>query len=300
MRILFDNYVTLTSSESSYFNGVLSKAGIQSMFWADKRISAFDILDSTKPDVFVTHYRQITQDLIKYLSNNTKVSLALNISGIVENEMGSLEGLIESQNIKCQLMFSGDIKAVKPKNIKFEEMLPAADVFFPFNPPSRGKRINYGVVCQSRGDLVNDFVKDKEVYHLLGVTDNEQDQSVDLKVNVKSINDISYLYDQVVLVGDVRFITSQLFYDSVLRANKCSVITNAAQEEDWDKHLKRIFNVPEKGEDANIKEAIRNQVLQKHTCFNRASRLMKLLGNSDGMKSVENLKNNMANNIGKF
>ena len=117
---------------------------------------------------------------------------------------------------------------------------------------------------------------------------------------MKTINDISYLYNQVVLVGDIRFITSQLFYDSVLRANKCSVITNTVQEAEWDKHLNRIFNVSEKNKDVNIKEAIRSQVLQKHTCFNRASRLMKLLGNSDGMKSVENLKNNMANNIGKF
>ena len=291
MKILFDNYVTLTSSEASYMNGVLNQAGVNSLFWSDKRISAFDILDSTKPDVFITHYRQMTQDLIKYLPSS-KIQLALNVGGITNNEMKALEGLIESQNIKCQLMFSGDINPVKPEKIKFEEILPAADIFFPFNPPSKGRRIDYGLVCQNRSDIVENFVKDKDVYHVLGVAEKQQ-EGFDLPVNVKTINDITQIYNQVVLAGDIRFVTSQMFYDAVLRANKCSVVTNPSQEEQWDKHLKRLFKVPEDGEDANIKEAIRSQVMQKHTAVNRASRLMKLLGNSDGMKLVENFRNNV-------
>ena len=91
MKILFDNYVTLTSSEASYMNGVLSQAGIQSMFWSDKRVSTFDMLDSAKPDVLVTHYRQVTQDLVKYLSNQSKIDLVLNIGGVTGNEIKSLE-----------------------------------------------------------------------------------------------------------------------------------------------------------------------------------------------------------------
>lgn len=292
MRILFDNYVTLTSSEASYMNGVLNQAGVESLFWSDKRISTYDILDSTNPDVFVTHYRQFTQDLTKYLSGQTKIELALNISGVTENEMKSIEALLETYNIKCKLMFSGDINPVKPEKIKFEEMLPAADLFFPFNPPSKGKRIGYGIVCQQRDDLINKFVEDKDVYHILGVSEKPQ-PSFDLPVNVKTINDITQIYSQVVLAGDIRLVTSQLFYDAILRANKCSVITKPSQEGVWDKHLKRLFNIPDKGDDANIKEAIRSQVMQRHTAANRASRLMKLLGNSDGMKLVENFRNNV-------
>lgn len=292
MKILFDNYVTLTSSEASYMNGVLSQAGIQSMFWSDKRISTFDMLDSAKPDVLVTHYRQVTQDLVKYLSNQSKIDLVLNISGVTGNEIKSLEQLLDSQNIKCKLMFSGDVNPVKPNNIKFEEMLPAADIFFPFNPPSGGKKIDYAVVCQSKDDLVQKFVKDKDVYHVLGVSEGKND-NFDLPINVKTINDISQIYNQVVLTGDIRFVTSQLFYDCVLRANKCSVITNPAQEELWDKHLKKVFNLTEKQEEGSIKEVLRAQVMQKHTAVSRASRLMKLLGNSDGMKLVENFKNNI-------
>ena len=97
---------------------------------------------------------------------------------------------------------------------------------------------------------------------MLGVSEGKNDV-FDLPINVKTINDISQIYNQVVLTGDIRFVTSQLFYDCALRANKCSVITNPAQEELWDKHLKKVFNLTEQ-EEGSIKEVLRAQVMQKH------------------------------------
>lgn len=298
MKILFDNYVTLTSSESSYFNGVLNRVGVQSFFWSDKRISAFDILDTTKPDVLVTHYRQLSQDIVKYLSNNSKVNLVLNISGSTENEVNALESFLLSNNVTCQLMFSGDLNPSKPKQIKFEEILPAADLFFSINPPT-GKRIDFGILCQSsNNDLVRDFAKDKEVYHTLGVN-QEQVSDTDLQVNIKSITDITQLYNTLVLAGDLRFVSSQLFFDTLLRANKCSVITNPSQQDKWHKFIERIFDMPKDWKDSDsIKELLRSQVLQKHTCYNRTERLMKLLGNSDAMASIQRMRNNLRNGIG--
>ena len=57
--------------------------------------------------------------------------------------------------------------------------------------------------------------------------------------------------------------------------------------------FEKVFNLTEKQEEGSIKEVLRAQVMQKHTAVSRASRLMKLLGNSDGMKLVENFKNNI-------
>lgn len=298
MRILFDNYVTLTSSESSYFNGVLRQAGVDSLFWSDKRISAFDILDSTKPDLFVTHYRQLTQDLTKYLSNNSKIDLVLNISGSTSTEVSALEDFLSTNKIKCSLMFSGDIDGAKSSKIKCEEILPGADLFFPVIPPGQ-RKIDFGVVCQSsKNDLVSNFVKDKDVYHLLGVN-QEEVSDTDMQVNVKSVNDISHIYNTMVLMGDIRFVASQLFFDLLLRANKCSVVTNPNSEEKWNKFINRIFDTPKDWKsDDSMKELLRSQVLQKHTCYNRAERLMKFVGNSEAMSNVQKLRNNLHNGIG--
>lgn len=298
MKILFDNYITLTSSECSYFNGVLRRAGVESLFWSDKRISTFDILDSTKPDVFVTHYRQVTQDLIKYLSNTTKIDLVLNISGSTESEVNALENFLSSNNVKCSLMFSGDVDAAKPKGVKYDEILPAADLFFPMNSPGQ-RKIDFGVVCQSsNSDLVSNFTKDKDVYHTLGVN-QEEISDTDLQVNVKTVTDISQIYSTIVLAGDIRFVSSQLFFDLLLRANKCSVITNPSQQEKWGKFIERIFNMPKDWkEQESMKELLRSQVLQRHTCYNRTERLMKLLGNSEAMSNIQKLKNNLHIGVG--
>jgi len=297
MRILFDNYTTLASSESSYLHRVLNQSGIESAYWADKRISTYDILDSVQPNVFVTHYRSITQDLLTYLQNNNKVDLVLNIGGIAGNEMSSLEGMIKELNIKCPLVFSGDIKPVKPKELKFEEMLPAADLFFPITPPAQSNTVSCGVVCQSKNDLVTDFIKDKEVYHLLGVTSQKElSPELDLAVDIRGMCEITHIYNQVVLVGNIRFVTSQLFFDALLRANKCSVITSPSEESEWSNHLQRIFNMPKDG--TSLKEALRGQVLQRHNCFSRAERLMRLLGDTDATNKIQKIKNNLPNMIG--
>lgn len=293
MKILFDSYVTINSSESSYFNAVLRMAKINSMFWSDKKISTFDVLDATTPDVFVTHYRSISEDLIKYLSGSTNINLVLNISGSTDSEVEALEGFLSQKNINCSLMFSGDINPSKGKTYRFEEILPAADLFFPMNAPSQ-RKIDYGVICQSvKNDLVQDFIKDKDVYHTLGANANEVSDT-DLQVNVKTITDISHLYQNLVLIGDIRFVSSQMFFDCMLRANKCTVRTD--NKEGWDNFLKRIFDVVE-GDD--MKEILRSQILQKHTCYNRAERLMKFLGNSDAMKAVQKLRNNPDITIGQ-
>ena len=57
MKILFHNYSNSTSTEPIYLYNALQKCGVESFIWADPNMSAYDVFDTTKPDVFVTHFK---------------------------------------------------------------------------------------------------------------------------------------------------------------------------------------------------------------------------------------------------
>ena len=53
MKILFHNYSSSTSTEPLYLHNALQKCGVESVIWGDPNMSAYDVFDTTKPDVFV-------------------------------------------------------------------------------------------------------------------------------------------------------------------------------------------------------------------------------------------------------
>ena len=91
MKMLIQNYSSGLSTEAMYFNQCLREGGLESHMWADGQISAFDIFDAVKPDIFISHYKFITTDIIKYLKQAKNIPMVLNVTGTNEQEIQQIE-----------------------------------------------------------------------------------------------------------------------------------------------------------------------------------------------------------------
>ena len=75
MKTLIQNYTSALSTEPMYINKCLNECGGQSVLWSDPSVSAFDAFDHSSPDLFITHYKFLTNDVVKYLSQNKKIQI---------------------------------------------------------------------------------------------------------------------------------------------------------------------------------------------------------------------------------
>ena len=88
MKILYHNYSNFLSTEPMYMHNTFTRCGIESVFWNSSKTSAYDTFDLNKPDVFVTHFRTFTHDILDYLKNNrSKVEVVMNVTGATQSQI---------------------------------------------------------------------------------------------------------------------------------------------------------------------------------------------------------------------
>jgi hypothetical protein len=270
------------------------------MVWVDKNISTFDMFDSYKPDLFVTHYSLLTSDTVKYLKQSTKVDLILNVTDITENDLKSVESFLDSNKIKCKFMFTNNLSK-KQSKIRMENIMPAADLFIPKQQDSP-RKIPFAFVCDNQKGFdvskLESTLNGKEVYHLIGYPNKSDDMDYD--GNIIKMNQICPIYSSIMLVGDINFVASQLFFDMTLRSTHCGFFnpTNYTEQEQkvesdkLDGFLGFLWNnnPPENLEDQDLGELMRKTVMKRHSCFNRAERFMKFVGDDDAVKNLQQIQ----------
>lgn len=288
MRILFQNYTNSSSTEAMYLARALGMAGVQSELWSDTSISAYDALDSYKPDILLTSFRFLTNEIVKYLSHNKSPELILNVTGASEEESKKIEELSESVSIRMVYSNAFD-KKEKFKKLKLEGIYPAADIFLhrkPFNP-----ELPLAVLNDGDPECVAKSVGDNKTYHLLSYKEGEYS---DQKVDVMSLHDIYCLYERFVITGTSDLIFSQAFFDSCLACHKLDVLPgDKIKGKFYSGFLKGVFSEPDE-EIEDLGEQLKKQIIQKHTPFNRAERLMRFLKNDEAVRNLQKLKNNVA------
>jgi len=288
MKILFHNYSDEITTEPAYLFQALQKSGLDAHFWSDRNVGAYDTFDQIQPDVFVSNFRNITPDIVKYLEQSPRINLVLNVTGISDAQMQEVEGFLEAKKIDVPFVFTNSFshKPLPKTRLKCERIFPAFDLF----------RVRQGVavdlVCKEavlsrefNGHLEKQLAK-KEVYHLIQVTEGEKDANFDLRVNASSIQELSQYYKEVSLVGDTDFCSSQLFFDLNFNAHNISVTVE--DQENFTKFLSTVFKEDESNEDLALQ--IKDQMKARHTPFHRAATFLKHLKFQDGMLQVENVK----------
>lgn len=290
MKILFHNYSNELSTEPIYLTKALHQSGLDAMLWSDPNVSAFDSFDRTKPDVFITHAQTITPDILKYLSQNRSIDLVVNITGLSDGQVMSLEKHILDSNISCPSIFTNSFSHnEKPTtSLKCFRLFPAVDIFNVRRSPAF-KACESAVVALRQSEMLQKAIKGKEVYHLIQVTNKDMEDGFDLRTNAISIGQLYGIYKNVMLVGDTDFCSSQLFFD--LNYNTDNIKVEVSDRENFNKFLSEAFKNTDADEDIGLQ--IKGQIANSHTPFHRAATLCKHLKFKDGMIKTERAKDHI-------
>ena len=286
MKMLLQNYSTPLSTEALYLHRCMVESKCDAVFWADKNISTFDIFDATSPDVFLTHFRFITQDIMKYLSDSN-IEVVLNITGADNQMINQIEQEFASRKIKSKLFFTNTHELMSPLNksqTKLINILPGLDIFVPKQnvPPFN---LSTCIVTSGNTDTIKSFTEKEESYHTIGIGTDEKD--FDFNIDIASFISIVDRYRKALLVDDLHVVFSQLFFESTFRCPSTILQVPDNQKETLNKILATLFHEQEAD---NISEAIKGQIKRKHTCFNRTIRLLKAIECTDEANKVKTLE----------
>ena len=132
MKLLIQNYSSEETTEPLYINECVNRVeGSSSAIWGDKSVSAYDMFDAVNPDLFLTHYTLLSDDVVKYLSSSG-IDLVLNITGAEQGHIDMLEEIISNNKIKCPLVFTNKpqgLSQIIQRKTKLVSIMHAADPF---------------------------------------------------------------------------------------------------------------------------------------------------------------------------
>lgn len=287
MKILIDNYSSLTSTEPMYLDTCLNQTqgSVQSVLWNNSQISAFDAIDKINPDVILLNsVSRSVPDVVKYLKqSNHKIDLVLNTTQLTNEEIEKLENYLTENKIK-PLCFIDNSYFSKKSKTKLNTLYPAADLFVSQN--SQFYDLQAAILTNSTNDtdLVKEQTSAYDTYHKLMISQETSDE-FDKNMSLFEFNKISNNYENVIIVGNIDFVFSQVFFDSLLRSNK--VLVKTKDTEKYNKILIDLFN---QEETEDISSLLKKQVMKKHTCYNRATRLLRMLNCENAATILESAR----------
>jgi hypothetical protein len=279
MKILIQNYSSPYSTEPFYFMECFSRANIDSDLWANDRISAFDMFDTVQPTVFVGHFAYLTEDIVKYLSQNKHIKTAINVTGTSQDQLKGITDTFMAMGLENTILFSNNF--FHPHGESVHKILPCLDVFLQVAPPQF--RIPLAVVTNNKNEHVDKFVKDKEVYHLISYA--SQEEWADYPTDIRSFSNVAKCYDDVTLIDDGIISTSQFFFQGTMFCNNFNITSQTDEQRDaLQEVLSMLFSSEETSED--VEAVVKKQIMKNHTCFNRSSQLAQILGMEQEAKKL--------------
>lgn len=267
MKILIQNYTSHRTTEPMYLNACINQThgAVESFLWNDDQYSAFDAMDKANPDCVLTDARSRSlPDVIKYISkSNKEIQLAVKTTTVSPEEVKMLENFLADKNIKNYKLIDGSFSS---KGSKVFNLLAGADLFL--RPQQQiDYSINAAIISEKHTGEEN-----YSTYHRLGLVNSDLDV-FDKTVSIVDLASLYKNYDSVVINGSVDFVFSQVFFDSMLVAKRVSV--KCDNDEKYNSVLSELFT----GDISdNLSDSLKKQIIKKHSCYNRAARLLRHLG----------------------
>lgn len=275
MKILIENYSNLYSTESAYFQNALNMAQCETYPWDTNIYSAYDAIDMVKPDILIMRWNcQRREDIIRYIIDNSNApELVINVTHAPKQIVNQLKSLAKSK-----IFFTNDYTESDYNIKKTHLIMPAADIFIP--PIAIPEYLIEAAICYENLES-QEFTY--ESYHKLHFG-TFNDKNCDLNVTLINLGSLYNKYKQFILMGDIEFIFSQIFFDANLRSNKV-IINNKPEENDEVKFiLSTIFSFDE---NEPIENQIQYQIRKNHTCLNRTKQLLLLLNNEYAAQKLD-------------
>jgi hypothetical protein len=261
MKAIVQNYVTAFSTESMYITETINRiSGCSAAYWKNN-ISAYDIFDTVKPDIFFTHASFLKRDTVEYLSNNANIECIFNITGLNQDVVNNVNNLIKDQNIKCPLLYTNELNKSLKSKINLQYIPLAFDQYNPIINEIPDYKIDLGCFSISKEVSVPEEFK---TYHILGSVSN-----ADIKSTILEIPSLCTRYKNFVIYDDSN-IVSQAFYTSLYHGTPTYYHTSNEKIKQAIKNITKSENTF----DINSKEEyqwkdIQEQIKSKHTGANR-------------------------------
>jgi len=280
MKILIQNYSSPYSTEPLYFMECLKRIGVDAILWADSNIPTFDMFDTARPDVFVGHFAYLTEDIVKYLSQNKSIKFVLNVSSTNIDQLKTIKETMLSMGIENVIFFSNDFSHNHGEEVL--KILPAYDIFI--QAPPQQFNIPLAVITNNKEEKVEKFLEDKEVYHLASY--GKKEQWGDYTTDIRSFWGVCKCYDEVTVIDDGMISLSQFFFQATMLCNKFNIISQREeQREAFQDVLSQIFTSEETSDE--VDDVVKRQIIKNHTCFNRSAQLMNLIGDKETAEKLE-------------
>lgn len=288
MKTLFQNYSSVLSTEPMYFHRCLIEAGGEAVMWhGEQQNSAFDTFDYVKPDVFVTHFKFLTQDVVKYLSGNKNIGMVLNVTGATPDDIGQIQDLGNHLNLITTFTNLYDANNnLRGTGSNVNGIYPGADLFLPVMPTPEYK-IKNCILSLDNNSQLQEVKSNEEEYHVISFNPNPDEKYSDMMLDITSAVSFYEKYERCHLVGDINFVSSQILFDSLLKAESVKIKVPEGQQEMLNSIFGALFKEPAKVED--MAEIIKTQVKRRHNCFKRTSRLCRFLKNSEMSSKLEKI-----------
>jgi hypothetical protein len=282
MKILIQNYSSEISTEPLYLDKCFNEAGITSAIWNDNQLSAFDALDRYSPDILLFHAAsKYLKDILKYCSQNKKVSICINITGLNQKDIDQIDSIINN-NINLICYYSNQDESVHPANSKNKvvRLLPAVDLFIKKQTVPEFK-IKTAIITLQDINNIKEECKKYDTYHTINLG---RKPGFDINVNILNLVSLYDKYDEIIILDTAQNVFNQLFFESSLYANKTTI--KCDNRDLINKNLAKLFSYQKEEKDMSL--FIKTEIKNKHNCFIRAS---KLIEEFDNQKALNNLKN---------
>lgn len=279
MKFLISNYSSPENTEALYFNTTLNNIGCKSTLW-NHEVSAFDVFDITKPDIYITHVNTLHNDTIVYLSQNKNIDIILNITGIQNIELNRLDEIFKEQNIVPKFYFNNNPNHNLQSKNNIVLIQHSADLYI---VPSND--LLYSIDCGIIVDKENQMIPYGETYHFISNNKN-LDKKADIVLPIVNLSSIYNNYNKLIFkYFDGYF--KQIFFDASYYGKS---IYFDMGDTTYKHNLSKLL-----GEDGlcdlnnddsgNIKELIK----KKHTCLHRVKTLISQLSAHDQINNLSKL-----------
>ncbi len=287
MKALFQNYSSTLSTEPMYLHRCLVEVGKEAFMWNDPNQSAFDTFDYIKPDVFITHFTFLTQDIVKYLSHSKNIAVALNVTGASESAIEQVKEALGSNLITMFTNLYGPNNNLKGLSSEVKGIYPGADVFLPAMPMPEYK-IKNCIFSLDDNEQLKKIKQYEDEYHVVSFNNDVELKYSDMVLDVASAASFYGKYETCHLAGDINFASSQILFDCIMRSEAVKIKVPDEQQETLDKIFAELFKEPN-SKDFDIAKEIKTQVRQRHNCFRRASRLFRFLKDSETSAKLQSI-----------
>jgi len=246
MRILVHNYSSETSTEPAYFAQYLQSQGHQVHMWKNER-SAFDMFDDFNPDLYITHFVMLSEDIIKRIYDSD-IQVCINVTGISKNVLD----LIKSRLPKAYLFQNFNM-------VEVDVIPPCCDTYIgesTVDRPVYSIETLFIVDTESDMDLISGMFDSKDTYHVIATSsDLNKIKEVDACVPVAGLPMIYQNYSEVIVTKP-----NQAFFDAAYYNGSCGLVQREGNP---------LF--------------LQKKVVESlHSPYNRITELLEKIGKNDG------------------